>query len=192
MLKGKPWFPILPPQGSHTDEWDHVLDRFGDFLELFGTHLGLQHHLASLRFLTFAALGIPHTCCKVRRPGYHPYPGDEVKELEEEYADELALLEELLEEFEREVADIFGDPGKGLPDLMVFWRKAWASRIREERWRRSGDALSEGERRKAEDIGVVWSGPQPAVEEGSKESNPYPDSEFLHWFYELEKIGAEC
>jgi hypothetical protein len=192
MLRGM--VPSLPSL-LRDDEWDHVdyvADCFGDFLKLFGAHLGMQHHLASLRWLTFAALGIPHTCCKVRRLGYHPYPKNEVEELEEEYADELALLEELLEEFEREVADIFGDPGKGLPDLLVFWRKAWASRIREERWRRSGDALSEGERRKGEDIGVVWGGPQPAVEERSKESNPYPPSELLYWFYELEKIGAEC
>jgi hypothetical protein len=178
--------------GLHRVYWDYVADRFGDFLELFGAHLGLQHHLASLRWLTFEALGIPHTCCKVRRPGYHPYPGDEVEELDEEYADELALLEELLEEFGREVADIFNDAGKGLPHLMVFWRKTWASRIREECWRLNGDALSEEERRKAEDIGVVWNRPQPAVEKGSKESNPYPESELLHWFYEVEKIGAEC
>lgn len=41
---------------------------FAQYLELFGRDLGVRHHTAALRYVTFTALGIPHSCCDPRSP----------------------------------------------------------------------------------------------------------------------------
>ncbi|KAH6838338.1 hypothetical protein B0I37DRAFT_316861 [Chaetomium sp. MPI-CAGE-AT-0009] len=160
------------------------------FLGLFGNHLEVQHHTASLRFLTFVALGIPHTCCNINFGRYRCPPSDP-EEIENEHAYELELLEWLLEEFESELIGILQDPGCGLDDLEDFWTGTWSNRVIEVRVHLDGSALSDAERERAEAIGVVWdqtSPPEPT------RLNPFDQrtQALDHWINELEKIEAEC
>jgi hypothetical protein len=187
MLKGMgSFFGPIPPLGDPTREAKRLMDRagplLGTILYFFGTHLETRHHVACLRFLTFEALELPHTCCEPYLVPSPPLSKEKVDEIEEEYAYELALLEELLNEFEPEINGISRDHGKGLAELKEFWRTTWASRIAKIRRRLSGDALSDEERRRGEGIGVVWHRPKnkPRVAE---RSNPYDRSDLEYWFY---------
>jgi len=76
-------------------------------LKTLGDNFEVRHHTAALRYATFTALGIPHTCCEpefcTNRRGWKP---EWMEELEDEHAFELDLLNELLEEFEGQVVTI--------------------------------------------------------------------------------------
>jgi hypothetical protein len=115
---------------------------------------------------------------------------EEAAEMEEEYAYELGLLEELLKEFEGELNAILQDPHQGMGDVIGFWKETWAKRMREVVDGLEGDRLAEDERWRAEEIGVVWDRPRPPTVRAN--SNPYSKKYIEHWLYELEKIEAEC
>ncbi len=156
---------------------------FHGFLDLFGTHLDLRHHLACLRFLTFAALDIPHTCCEL-------FPckdvsAEDVEEIQNEHEYELGLLEELLEELGVQMREILHDSDRGLDDPREFWERTWVSRVTETLRHLDGSDVSDTERQRAEEIGVVW-------EEASSPESTENDFCLEYWVEELEKIEAEC
>jgi hypothetical protein len=116
-----------------------------------------------------------------------------VGEAQEEYAYQLALLEELLDEFESEVVGILQNDDGGCAALKDFWKRTWFNRVCEVRARLEGDALSDDERRRAEEIGVVWdqpARPSPSPEVAGNE-NPYHFTTLDHWLYELDQIEVE-
>ncbi|OIW33499.1 hypothetical protein CONLIGDRAFT_180622 [Coniochaeta ligniaria NRRL 30616] len=193
-----------PPDESLTEdtdsqedmpEWMNIRDDgitlFTRYLQLFGKHFDFRHHTAALRYVTFTALGIPHSCCD---PDVYdgedkrlPIP-EEVVEVEDEHAYELRLLEELLLEFEGHLTAILQDPNRGIADVIRFWNRTWVNRMREVLDHLEGNRLTDDERRKAEEIGVVWDRPEsPEVMD-----NPYSWDQMEHWIYKLEKIEAEC
>jgi hypothetical protein len=174
---------------STWNYWDIIPRPFCLFLELFGGHLEIQHHRASLRFLTFSALGIQHTCCDPLRRYRHSV--DDPEEIEAEHAYELELLETLLEEFESEVIGILQDPDRGLDDLVDFWERTWLGRVLELQQHLDRNDVSDDERQRGEEIGVVWDQPSPP-EPPKRSSNPFDKKTLDHWVFELEKIEAEC
>lgn len=166
-----------------------ILQHFILFLEYFGSDLEARHHTAALRYLTYTALEIPHSCCD-------PYfeRSDEcyqdVEDFEIEHPYEMKLLEELLGDFERQIITIYRDPCHGVSDFVGFWKYTWTRRMREVLNGLEGDSLGYEERRMAEEIGVIWeeSTPEPPIGAG----NPYVLCDLNHWIYELEKIKEEC
>ncbi|KAH7141998.1 hypothetical protein EDB81DRAFT_899466 [Dactylonectria macrodidyma] len=169
-----------------------LIATFAQYLMLFGGDLEVRHHTAALRYLTFTALHIPHTCCD---PYYNRawrrcralFPED-VSEVEDEHAYELALLEELLGEFEREIIAILQNPDWKITDLVAFWKRTWVSRMWDILGRLHGSDLEDDERRGAEKIGVIWDRTQPP----KVQDNPYEKRTLDFWKYELEKIEAGC
>ncbi|KAH6641013.1 hypothetical protein F5144DRAFT_562295 [Chaetomium tenue] len=159
-----------------------VARYFTEYLENFGRYLDVRHHTAALRYLTFTALDIPHSCCS----GSIYYW--EWIQVEEEYVYELRLLDELLVEFEEQIMAILQGPIPGVDGVVRFWKETWVRRMRDVLYRLQGDDLTEDEKRGAEEIGVVWDRPRPLEEKG----NPYDSATLEHWMYELEKIEAEC
>ncbi len=160
------------------------------YFQAASTVLEPQHHAAALRVLTFSALEIRHICCKpYRGPDHCPnqLSPEEVKEVEEEQAYELALLEELLEEFGAQVTTILQtqDQDRRIGDLVHFWKVTWVDRMAEVRASLESNVLSEDERRRAEEIGVVWDSPAP---EPIRQGNPYDEETEEYWFYELDQI----
>lgn len=172
-----------------------VIRHFTLFLKYFGSDLKVRHHTAALRYLTYTALGIPHTCCI---PYYKPSPesNQNAEELENEHAYELELLEKLICDFERQITAIFHDSDQGVLDLIDFWERTWTRRMWEILDCLEGDDLGDQERRKAEEIGVVWDEPRPEtpkmVSSPKVVENPYENNTLDHWMHELEKIEAEC
>jgi hypothetical protein len=182
---------IFHQRGFLTFRWKRGILPFLAFIQLFGDFLEVRHHIASLRFLTFTALGIPHTCCDFSFWKQYRCPAEDPEEIENEHAYELERLEQLLDEFESEVIEILQDPGRGLDDLKDFWTGTWCDRVREVRADLDRDHLSDAERKRAEEIGVVWDRPPPPAPP-TRSLNPFGRNTLDYWVYELDKIEAEC
>ena len=99
------------------------------YLHHFGLQMSLKDHIDAIRWGTFEALGIQHTCCR-EAYGYVPvYDTDDIREIEEEQAALLVTLEDLVEDFqgrvnsilEQEDADVIGD-------IKQFWTGYWRDR----------------------------------------------------------------
>jgi hypothetical protein len=169
-----------------------LIDGLIIYLRHFSRHLQVWHHYATLRYITYTALGICHSCCGADQEDR--IFDDDLNSVEDGVEDDqghnLALLEDLLNEFEENVTSILEDPDKGIDDLINFWERTWVGRMSEVLDRLEGSDLPEDERRGAEEIGVVWNklGPEPPGEMG----NPYRNSTIEFWLYELRKIEEEC
>lgn len=145
----------------------------------------LFNHSSAIRCLTFSALGITHTCCdqKLFEPVY--LTDVEIDEIHEEQGHLLALLEELLEEFEPRVTAVLSKSDR--PDELIgFLEGYWLNRMTEVLESLDGDDISEEERQAARNIGVIWDDPQPLVS-----SNPYDKETIEYWYYELDQIESE-
>ncbi len=163
---------------------------FLTFLDVFGTHLNLRLHLASLRFLTFEALDIPHTCCGLFL--YDDCLENDVEEVQNEHEYELDLLEELLEELGVQMLEVLHGPDRRLDDLREFWEMTWIVRVTETRQHLDGSDMSDTERQQAEDIGVVWDEASPPEPLQASRENRYHPRNLEYWVEELERIEAEC
>ncbi|KAM3504735.1 hypothetical protein MY11210_008237 [Beauveria gryllotalpidicola] len=165
------------------------------YLENFWCHLEVRHHITALRFMTYTALGMPHSCCT--RTCYQiSEDGSSIDEdeLQDEQVSNLELLEELLDEFEGELIAILQDPDRKITNLTGFWERTWLGRMTEVLDRLEGSDLSDAERRAAEEIGLVWDKPRPEPRPEPPEAmeNPHCPATLDYWMYELEKIEAEC
>ncbi|KAK8149225.1 hypothetical protein G3M48_007755 [Beauveria asiatica] len=192
------------PENSVTDyenplQW--LIHGFIIYLEHFWCHLEVRHHIAALRYITYTALGMPHSCCNLHDGCYvsdddssiveDDESGDELEdELEDEKVYDLELLEELLHEFGDELIAILQDPDRGNTDLTNFWKRTWVGRMTEVLDRLEGSDLPDDERRAAEEIGLVWDKFRPKPPEVI--GNPHRTTTLDFWMYELEKIEEEC
>ncbi|KAE8450795.1 hypothetical protein EG329_005708 [Mollisiaceae sp. DMI_Dod_QoI] len=110
--------------------------------------------LATLRLLTFEALGIRHTCCQGPRKlradllrSNDCYDEEELQELREEDSFLVKSLEELMEEFEMK----YNASGENLP---LFVERYWKHRMEEVIAEMDEYELSDEEKRKLEELGV--------------------------------------
>lgn len=180
-------------QGAILTESEKVGRTWAWSIRNIWDKLGPKYHADALRLMTFKALQIRHTCGhQGHQPSRHNKAEDVPFEpVEEHTPDELALLEELLDEFGRELAPVLADEDevRRIDGLVGFWEQTWPRRMDEVLEQLAGDKLSEEERRRAEEIGVVWD--RPAGPEVKKEGNPYEVTMPEHWFYELDQIVVE-
>lgn len=143
MLKGVPYLStdLFKPWPERFPE-DHGVDKILsqikgllfrvvasliEYLEHFGGNLETRHHTAALRYMTFTALGIPHSCCDPRSTTARTR--ELMPKFEEGHAYELEMLDELLGEFEERIMVILQDPTRAVHDVMCFWRHTWVSRM---------------------------------------------------------------
>ncbi|KAJ3535187.1 hypothetical protein NM208_g7235 [Fusarium decemcellulare] len=135
-----------------------------------------------LRYLTFIALGLRHTCCLLENYGSYQSPdAEELEEIHQEDSVTLQLLEGLVEEFEA---------GCGSnANLTPFIRDTWVPRMREVDAELSSQKLTEEEFRKAEECGVEWID---RGDEVSSSSDTDEDLPFLeYWMRELDEIAID-
>ncbi|KLO97437.1 Uncharacterized protein LW93_3415 [Fusarium fujikuroi] len=138
---------------------------------------------AVLRYLTFSALGLRHTCYGLENMGSIPvWESDDIEEIHDEDSASLQLLEDLVEEFEIRSGSISSS------DRSSFLRDVWAPKIQgtlEESNRRE---LTEENLRHAEDCGVVWRDHQ---HEDSRMTLPYLPSDLEGWMKRLDDIAID-
>jgi hypothetical protein len=199
---------------------ESTINYWVEYVMDFSADLEAKHHLAALRYFTFKCLNIPHTCCRhkvlggawlseVEQETDEVEDEQEVDEVEEEHAHCLALLEELLVEFEPELTAALqeSDPEEYCDSedtgLLGFWRVTWVNRMRQVAGELCGNELSDDERRAAEEVGVVWDRPLPP-EEGLLDKPDLNSDRFArcricgeihknmdYWFAKLEEIEVE-
>lgn len=114
------------------------------------------HHLEMLRFMTFDALGIMHTCCNPKLLPRYGHSKDDAAEIEAEEADLLAVFEVLMADLEAELGTRFTSGDAGPSTFVDFWLTVGRFRIIKELETLKANIMSEAERRKAEEIGVIW------------------------------------
>ncbi|KAF5606219.1 ankyrin repeats (3 copies) domain protein [Fusarium subglutinans] len=161
----------------------NLIHSFITYLKHFSCYLGESHHYKALRYITFTALGLRHSCCAVDHDGSEDGPEDDQWHT-------LALLEDLLHEFEASLTAILQDPTKWVRDIINFWQRTWAGRMSGVLCHLEGSDLSMDEKLAAEEIGVVWNKVGPEIP-GETETPRY-GSAIEYWLSELRKIEEEC
>lgn len=155
-----------------------IVDNFLELLPCLYGDLQPLHWREAIRYFTFTALDLTHTC--FHRPeerGYNYEKRD--KEtiddsyfVQEEQDDMIELLERLVCEFYEKIEDLSGVNGIGLDEIIDFWEDYWSRRMEEEIQAFSGSNVPEEQRRGAEELGVVWND----LDSGSESE---PEDEYL-------------
>ncbi|KAG4264788.1 hypothetical protein FPRO03_00072 [Fusarium proliferatum] len=173
-----------------------LIDGFIVYLSHFSFHFQRWHHSATIRFITFAALEIGHSCC--RRDNLYRLLEDDIDSDENGLGDDqvykLELLEDLINEFEETMTSVLENPDTGTDELIDFWERTWVERMSEVLDCLEGSDLPEDEKLAAEEIGVVWDkvGPEPPEPRPEELENPYRMYMIEYRLYELRKIEEEC
>ncbi|OAQ65163.1 hypothetical protein VFPPC_06320 [Pochonia chlamydosporia 170] len=150
----------------------------------------VEDHIAAMRYMTFDAFEIRHTCCN---PILLPQEGhctDDLDSIEEDDAS-LNVFENLILEFEEELQKRAASTSSEPTVFVDFWETLWPARIAEENEKLAGSNISDSERRNAEELGVIWDDPVKLGCEPTPapDKNPYETHQIEHWYYELEKIS---
>ncbi|KAF4334081.1 hypothetical protein FBEOM_12092 [Fusarium beomiforme] len=102
---------------------------------------------AVLRYATFTALGLRHTCCKHANGGLcYELDSEEIDEIHDEDSATIQLLEDLVTDF--------GNGYGSMATVDTFLKEVWLPRMKEVYRDMISYRLSDGELRKAEDCGV--------------------------------------
>ncbi|KLP04221.1 uncharacterized protein FFB20_00728 [Fusarium fujikuroi] len=102
---------------------------------------------AVLRYATFSALGLRHTCCKHSHGGLCSImDSDEIDEIHEEDSATLQKLEDLV--------TYFGDGYGSMATLDVFLKDVWLLKMKEVYQEMASYRITEEQLKKAEDFGV--------------------------------------
>ncbi|KAF5598039.1 hypothetical protein FPCIR_3312 [Fusarium pseudocircinatum] len=102
---------------------------------------------AVLRYATFCALGLRHTCCKHAHGGLCSImDSEEIDEIHEEDSATLQQLEDLV--------TYFGNGYESMTTLDVFLKQVWLPKMQEVYREMASYSITEEELRKAEDCGV--------------------------------------
>lgn len=190
MIKGfldHPMIRVAPPE----ETFSILAYRMVAYYSLSGHNLTLLTYVEAIRFMTFAALDLVHSCCNTRslvEEGADWVDIDDT-EIVENQGFLLDLHEDLVAEFIQEAGGYLGDESKNGRSFPQFWRSYWSDRIAEELEKLNGEELAVAERRDAEEIGVVWHGPTESDE--CEDVNPYHWLEMEHYFFELDLICPE-
>ncbi|KAK1528295.1 hypothetical protein CPAR01_12853 [Colletotrichum paranaense] len=182
--------------GSATPEQaclDHAR-RIADHFKSCGPELTLATYEEAIRFMTFEALDLFHSCCNTRSVVDEGAAWVDIDDTEviEEQGLLLELHEELVVEFTREARGYLGDGPNGGILSTQFWRSYWTDRMTEELKKLNGGDLTATERRDAEEIGVIWDESTEGDEgDKCKGGNPYDRGDVEHYWFELDLICPE-
>ncbi|PNP84196.1 hypothetical protein FNYG_02884 [Fusarium nygamai] len=165
---------------------EHRLTKLSDSLQALLPDIGGAYsrvYPAVLRYLTFSALGLRHTCYGLENMGsISNLESDEIDEIHDEDSAKLQLLEDLVKDFETRSGSISSS------DWSSFLQDVWAPKIRDTLEEINRRKLTEEDLRRAEDCGVVWRDYQ---RENSRMTwRPLP-SDLEGWMRRLDDIAID-
>ncbi|KAK7972639.1 hypothetical protein PG988_006773 [Apiospora saccharicola] len=170
---------------SGLDSTVFLSRQVSKYYELLAMSIPYGSHHNAMRFLTFTALGATHTCCKAKRwmIRFKRDP-EEIAYVQEEDRHLLEILEGLVAEFDQKFYAILDTQPDNHEQLANFWTVHWLPRMQEVLEELNTTDLPEDVKRKTEEMGVVWHGP---------ERVPVPEAtvdrgSWYYWFGELDKI----
>ncbi|KAK8102349.1 hypothetical protein PG984_015495 [Apiospora sp. TS-2023a] len=155
------------------------------YYELLWMAMPYHSHHDTIRFLTFKALGATHTCCGVGSEQSDLPLDPEKRELvQDEDSHLLEILETLVTEFDCQFYAILDAQPDNHAQLAGLWVVHWLPRMQEVLEELNTTDLPEDVKRKTEEMGVVWHGPErPPVPEDTAVKSSWD-----YWFGELDKI----
>ena len=170
--------------------YERLARKFSWYIRYHGSHMTEQRHKESIRFITFEVLGIQHTCCAggscyARVPNYDE---EDVKDIQEDQAFLLEILEHLVLDFEDKVTEILErESVDTLAALAEFWTGYWCERIGEVLNELDGCEIAPDEKAGAEVLGVKWENNTPV------EIQPQPpkenQSDVNYWYRRINEIA---
>lgn len=128
---------------------EDILRTLLPVLELLDLKVGLKmsDYVACLRFVTFTALGILHTCHRAVQEAV-----DISSERQKEQKYKLKRLETLLPKLRDEMVTYFEGESDRLDDRIChFWKRIWVNRVKKELQSLDSDPVFEVIRRRAEE-----------------------------------------
>ncbi|KAK6064122.1 hypothetical protein SCUP234_13127 [Seiridium cupressi] len=135
---------------------------FSEYLRSFWSDLGPVHIKEAVRYLTFRALEIKHTCYHRPEDDWHVFDEaerkseDEIEHIQNEQAELICLLEQLIYEFEGKIDKILENDSTEPDGIIAFWIGCWLDRMQDEIEKLAGNNVPDDKRRGAEELGVVW------------------------------------
>ncbi|KAF4471107.1 hypothetical protein FALBO_1974 [Fusarium albosuccineum] len=168
---------------TRLEEFASILPKRLDILMPLREYHNIEYrwiYRAILRFLTFDALDLRHTCCGLWE---RPIPdAEEIEEIHQEDSARLQLLEDLLVEFEA---------GCGSnANLDPFIRDTWIPRMRAVNAELDSQKLTEEEFMKAEECGVEWIDRGDKVSPSSDIKDEVPE-DLEYWLRKLDEIAID-
>jgi hypothetical protein len=173
----------IHPTRAYRSSWNNLqtIKRLSDGLQAFVSEEELSCSWipeAVLRYLTFSALGLRHTCCVLDNCDCDDYlDPEEINEIHEEDSATLQLLERLVAEFQADCARTVA--------LGPLLRDGWLPKMTEVLEEIDSQRLTEEELRKAEDFGVSWE------QEQSWESEDEGPNDLEGWMKKLDDIAPD-
>ncbi|KAK8118245.1 uncharacterized protein PG998_006526 [Apiospora kogelbergensis] len=174
---------------------NHSIDKNNDvrwFYRICSLEVATLTYEAAIRYITFRALGLAHTCCNAPDPLEADEENwdeptwmtkEDVHIINDEQASLLELHENLVAEFIEAATPYLASNSEGGTLLPQFLEEYWEVRVQEELECLNGNQLTDAERQGAEEVGVRW------CEE--MEGNPYGVRQLEHWLFELDLICPE-
>jgi hypothetical protein len=154
----------------------------------------IEHHITAMRFLTFEALEIRHTCCF---PSVLPVGGHAVVDLDEFDDDDDVVLDafhRLFGVFQHDLRNRAANMISWPASLVQFWNEVWPARLAAEKEALAAIGMSDVEMKRAEELGVVWE-EEPEVQGcetiPDPSPNPYDMNQIEYWYHELDSIAPE-
>lgn len=133
-----------------------------------------------LRYLTFTALGLRHSCCRLAQDeGIQDWDSEEVEDVMEEQKEEFVRLEELLEDLRQDY--------KGGPDLETFVDGYWGPKVSAVMKELNSRKLDEDDMRAAQELAFTWH----SFEDGFEEKDYSRSSNLDYWMEKLNAIAPE-
>lgn len=180
-----PFLWMLKSMLPYSPQRDCYTQFFPWYVHHFGLEMSLKAHIDAIRWRTFEALGIQHTCCSEAHGRVPVYDTNDIRDIEEEQAALLDILEDLVEDFQDRVTRILEqDDADIIGDIKQFWTGYWRDRMEDVLSKLDGDDLSDEEKRGAEGIGVKWNDAQIM---GSEDDEDQADIQY--WFRYIEEIA---
>lgn len=144
---------------------------------------------AILRYYTFAALDLRHTCCCIVQRVADPLPEEEIQEIAEEDFERLELLEVLVEEFTRDYG--------GNVEIQQFIRGPWAETMREVDQQLTSEVLTEEEHQAISEVVGDWRvfGPVLPLHDEALEKEEVKSKKVRtgleYWLQQLDQIATD-
>ncbi|KAK1506022.1 hypothetical protein CTAM01_03357 [Colletotrichum tamarilloi] len=183
MMKG-----FITTKSAIPEQYAEII---ADYYSSCGSEFTLSTYVEAIRFMTFEALGMAHSCCNPSSLVEEGAAWIDMDDLEviEEHDFLLKLHELLVVEFTQKASEYLGNGPNDIPLFPQFWKSYWADRMTDELEKLGGEDLTAEERRDAEEIGVIWDKSTGSGERKSR--NPYHRRDMEHYFFELDLICPE-
>lgn len=190
-----PYLFLFKSQGflenqSVTIDLRSVADmEFAAIFDGLSTEIVRSLFLAAMRFVSFVALQLTHTCCDahaivIQQERYETRDQDEVDEIQEEEKELIKVLNGMVTEFQDIITNFSGDLAQS--NFQACWKDYWTDRVPEILQELDDNRMTETERQQAELIGVVWKSETEEPEDVT--GNPYDPKTIDYWYYKLDSI----